>query len=373
MTDSLRQFRGDFPEVRLTARRVAAVVEAPGCERRTILDAAGVDTTKLAGFITDHLDRQSPKAMSRAAQFQRVLDAHGRAEILRLARLHLGLELPEVLTRNMADIADGAKLGTGETLRAVKTRHEIRRILRNEPRAYNMLINPVTPLQVGPRTAWLQQDALAFAEAGRLSLVMVKTFDCLDGEADPAKVGQASREAAAHILSLQELAASLGFSRDRVSTQMLLILPSDLTFRAVGLLIDVAPQVAQLQRRLSQVPDADALLATLDLGTSLPSYASRTEELAEQAREVVERLPFRFGDGCQQCPMFRICRDEAQAARSTARLGSAVAGACGEIGSVDEALALVEGERAPASLSEMALTSMLQRAVIAHDRATEAA
>lgn len=376
MTDSLSRLRGNFPEVRLTARRVAAVVEAPGCDRRTILDGAGVDTTKLAGLITGRLDRQSPQAMSRAAQFQRVLDDHEHAQILALARQHLGLELNEVRKRNMADTADGAQIGIRETLRARMTRQEIRRILDGDAAAYNMLVSPVTPLQVGHRTAWLEQDALAFAEAGHLSLVMVKTFDYLDGEADPAKVGQATREAAVHVLSLQELAEDLGFDRDRVGTRILLILPSGLTFRPAGLILDVSHQIARLQRRLAMVPDVEALAERLDIDGALPEYGSRTdasEGLAQQARDVVERLPYRFGDGCQQCPMFRICRDEAQDARSTARLGSTVAGACGEVASVDEALALAHGEHAPASTSEQALASMLQRASAAHERALEAA
>lgn len=376
MMDSLNRLRGGFPEVRLTARRVAAVVEAPGCDRRAILDGAGVDTTKLAGLVTGVLDRQSPQAMSRAAQFQRVLENHEHAQILALGRQHLGLELAEVRKRDMSEVADGAQLGSKETLRGRMTRQHIRHILDGDPNALNMLINPATPLRVGPRVAWLEQDALAFAEAGQLNLVMVKTFDYLDGEADPAKVGQTAREAAAHILSLQELAEDLGYPRDRVGTKVLLILPSGLTFRPAGLLVDVSQQVARLQRRLAHVPDVEALVADLGIDLSLPSYGSRvprTNELVQNARNVIDRLPFRFGDGCQQCPMFRICRDEAQDARSTARLGSAVAGACGEVASVDDALALGHGAQTPASLSEHALAAMLQRAAAAHARATEAA
>ena len=57
----------------------------------------------------------------------------------------------------------------------------------------------------------------------------------------------------------------------------------------------------------------------------------------------------------------------------TARLGSTVAGACGEVTSVDEALALAHGEHEPASTSELALASMLQRAAAARERALEAA
>lgn len=376
MTDSLSRLRGDFPEVRLTARRVAAVVEAPGCARRSILDGAGVDTTKLAGLITGTLDRQSPQVMSRAAQFKRVLDNHEHAQILALARQHLGLVLAEVRKRDMTEIADGAQLGSRETLRGRMTRQQVRRILAGEPDALNMVINPATPLQVGPRTAWLEQEALAFAEQGKINLVMVKTFDYLDGEADPAKVGQTAREAAAHILSLQELAEELGYPRDRISAEVLLILPSALSFRPVGLLVNVSQHVARLERRLANVPDVEALVAELGIEQHLPSFGPRiprTEELVQDARDVVDQLPFRFGDGCQQCPMFRICRDEAQDARSTARLGSAVAGACGDVDSVDEALALAHEEQAPASLSERALASMLKRAAAAHDRATEAA
>ena len=39
----LDSFRGEFPRQPLNARRVAGALEAPGCQRRTVLDAAAVN------------------------------------------------------------------------------------------------------------------------------------------------------------------------------------------------------------------------------------------------------------------------------------------------------------------------------------------
>jgi hypothetical protein len=377
MKGDLTRLRGGFPTVRLTARRVAAVVEAPGCDRRVLLDGAGVDTAKLAGLLTGTFDRQSPQAMARTVQFTQMLEANEHAQILALARMHLGLELREVRKRDMADAAGSAELAsTRETLRARFTRHEIARILRGDEAACNLLINPVTPLRVGPRTAWLEQDVLAFAEAGHISVVMIKTFDYLDGEADPKKVGQTAREAAAHVLSLQELVEQLGYPSDRVGTKILLILPGALSFRPVGQVIDVAPKVDTLRRRLAALPDVEVLAEDIGIPVALPDVRNVKKAgggAREQALEVVQRLPFRFGDGCPQCPMFRVCRDEAQQARDTSRLGSAVAATCGEVTSIDQAIALAQGTQQPATRSEAALADVLGRAAAAHARAEEAA
>ncbi len=90
MTDTpgpLDSFRGDFPSQHLNARRVAGALEAPGCQRRTLLDAAAVNLDKLGSLLSDiPSDRQSPFALTRGNQFEQQVVANGMAEIVALAR-----------------------------------------------------------------------------------------------------------------------------------------------------------------------------------------------------------------------------------------------------------------------------------------------
>ena len=50
--DPLVHFRGAFPSENLNARRLAAALEAPGCDRRTLLDASAVNLEKLGALVS---------------------------------------------------------------------------------------------------------------------------------------------------------------------------------------------------------------------------------------------------------------------------------------------------------------------------------
>src|SRR5690606_41024780 len=57
--DRLARFRGEFPKASASARRIAAALEAPGCHRRTVLEASGANLDKLGALVADsESDRQ---------------------------------------------------------------------------------------------------------------------------------------------------------------------------------------------------------------------------------------------------------------------------------------------------------------------------
>lgn len=372
---ALQRLRGEFPGARLNARRVASIVEAPGCVRRTVLDAAGVDTTFLVQQLGFKRDRQSPLAISRAAQFEALLERDGRAQLIQLARRHLDLELSDVRVKDLSVAGTRSQVRiAADTRRTKLTKQELGHILRREPGAANLLVKPLTTLTIGNLEAQLEQDVLAFAEQGALHVVAIRNFYMTRDDADPTLVGQAARETAVHVLSLQRMAEALGCDRAQISTKVLLVLPRDLLFVPTGVVIDVADEVEHLEQAIGRIGDIEDLAESLDLIALPPppetlSSEDDHEQFRGEVRGALRAMPMRFGDGCVSCAMFRSCRQEAEAERSTARLGSVVAGLCGETGSIDAVLDLVEGRRAPQSISEAAISDVLQRASRAIERA----
>lgn len=374
----LTDLRGEFPAARLNARRVASMVEVPNCVRRTILDSAGVDTSLLVKKLGFKSDRQSPLAISRGAQFEALLARDGRAQLVQLARRHLGLELTDVREKDLSPGATRDQVRVPADIRRAKmTRQELNRILRKDPNALNLLVKPLTTLTIGELEAQLEQDVLAFAEKGSLHVVAIRNFYLKRDDADPTLVGKAARESAVHVLSLQRMAEEMGFSANQVSTKVLLILPRDLLFIPAGIVLDVSNEVQHLADAIDRVGNIEELAESLDL-PPLPALPvdlqtdPDDEVLQNGIRGTLSALPMRFGDGCVSCALFRPCRDEADASRSTARMGSAVSALCGDDASVDELLDLAEGRREPQGPSESALSTILRRANAAVVRAQTA-
>ena len=88
----LDHIRGAAAPRNHNARTIAALTSNPGCARRAIMDAAGVDKQLLAshmGFPTQF--GQSQFAIGRGNAFEAQVKAGGCAELLRLLREHLEL------------------------------------------------------------------------------------------------------------------------------------------------------------------------------------------------------------------------------------------------------------------------------------------
>lgn len=377
--DPLVQFRGAFPSANLNARRVAAALEAPGCHRRTLLDASAVHLEKLGALITgDEKDRQSPFAITRGNKFEDLVTNPGMATLLALARKHLGLTIPEARQRdlsaaNVREEFPGLPLCRLNARRALLTRQYVEQMLSDPAAAINLLRHAMTTLDFGGKAVYLEQDALAFAVNGRIHITEIKSFASIDGRADPAKASATVRQTAVYVLSLQNLVEGLGAQRDLVDTRVLIILPENLSFKATGVVVDTQMQVRRLQRQLAEVPRVVDVLKGLPPGATLPTFhASGSEDDLNSARataqEVLSHIPARFGEGCVSCPLFKWCRGEAENQRSISRLGNTVAGACGGVTTINAALDLAAGLREPANPSEAAVAVMLARsaAVMAH-------
>lgn len=375
--DPLTNFRGDFPTATLNARRIAAALEAPGCQRRTILEAAVTNIEKLAVLITgNEIDRQSPFAIARGNQFESKVTENGMAIVLALVRENLGLQISEARQKDLS--AANVRLefpGTppGRPLnerRGLLTKQYVEQMLRNPEYAINLLRHAMTTLNFGGEMAYLEQDVLAFTVRGRIHVVEIKSYPKIDGRADPTKTSATVRQAAVYVLSLQELVRSIGASPDAVDTNVLIILPENLSFNATATVVDTAVHVLRLRRQLNAVPQTAHILAGLPPGTQLPPLprSNSREDLAPAraaAREALSLLPRRFGDGCVSCPLFRFCREEAESERSVSRLGIQVAGACGSISTVDAALDLAAGRRDPSDAGEAAAAEHLARGAAA--------
>jgi hypothetical protein len=352
-------------------------LEAPGCQRRTTLDAAAVNLEKLASLVVGApRDRQSPFAITRGNQFEKQVVANGMAEIVSLARRHLNLTIPEVRQRDLSAAVlkeeypgiNGVRMNE---LRALLTRRRIEEMLTDSTQAYNLIRHAMTRLDFGGETVYLEQDVLAFAIDGRIHVVEIKSYPRIDGRADPTKASATVRQTAVYVLSLQQLTAEIGAPPDVVNTTTMIVLPENLSFRPTAVTTDINMYVRRLRRQLASVPQAAEILDAIPAGTHLPAYpgdgASSGELVAAAAaaREALAPLAPRFTDGCVSCPLFRHCRDEAELHHSTARLGSAVAGACGNVTDIGAALDLAQGRRAPADASEQAVATILARGVAA--------
>lgn len=372
--DPLGSFRGHFPRQLLNARRVAGALDAPGCQRRTVLDAAAVNLDKLGSLITHTpRDRQSPFAITRGNQFESQITDNGMAELLVLARRHLGLKIPEARECNLsASQVKEAYPGLSGTkmndLRATLTRRRVEDMLTKPEQAYNLISHAMTRIEFGGEMAYLEQDALAFAVDGRIHVVEVKSYPRIDGRADPTKASATIRQIAVYVLSLQRLMAEISAPTDIVDTTAMIVLPENLSLRPTAVTIDVDMYVRRLSRQLASVPRAAEILSVVPAGTCLPALPSNPDEqatAAEAARAALAPLPARFSEACVSCPLFEHCRNEAELHRSTARLGSAVAGACGNVTDITAALDLAESRRVPGDAAEAAIAVSLARGAAA--------
>jgi hypothetical protein len=357
IADRLAELRGPVPPRHHDARTIAALTSNPGCSRRAVLDAAGVDKRALAERI-GHGARfgQSPFAISRGNAFEKLVKADGGAALLRLLRSDLGLAVGE---HGWVDLGDGDR-----EERYRRTRDLVAAAAR-EPEAQGALADhPLLKLDVGGRTAYVEPDLVAFrARAGgggpdgtpgtwRWHLAEIKSFAMIDGRADPMKVAEAATQSAVYVLAFQTLLADLGLPAGLVATDVVLVCPKDFTNTPAAALVDVRRQVAAVRRQLDRLPRIGSLLDALGGGLSFDlskDAEGRPRREAAELDQAVEAIEARYAPDCvSRCDLAFYCRHEARAAGSTDLLGRAVRDALGGVGTVREVLALSEtgGENA---------------------------
>ncbi|MFJ3218089.1 hypothetical protein ACIPLC_19465 [Kitasatospora sp. NPDC086801] len=358
LSQRLAELRGPAPQRSLNARSLAALAANPGCHRRAVLDAAGVDKSALAARLGRPAPfGQSPFAIARGVIFESRLKADDYAALLEPLRGHLGvpadggapLQVPDLLHRS------------GPAVRADRTVEALARAAA-DPDAWTLLDHPMLRLDVAGGTAYLEPDAVV-VHGGRCTVVEIKSFPVLDGGADPAKVGAAARQAAVYVLALQQAAAALAgrplaadpYTEQRLPgsprSSVLLVCPKDFGNRPTAVAVDVRRELATTRRQLSRMTGIDRLLAELPAGADFDLAADEEGVPARSAEELaasVEAVPAAYGPDClSTCELGFHCRARARCGDRVEQLGRGVRGELGSIRTVTRALATAEAGTGP--------------------------
>ena len=346
------------------ARTIAALTVNPGCARRAVLDAAGVDKRKLAeriGFPARY--GQSPFAITRGLAFEKQVKADRCAALLELLRAEpLGFAVPEHEYVDLGVEPEAGPAGPATVDRATRyqrTRDLFARVAAGEPLLAD---HPLLRLDVGGRTAYVEPDVVALSarpagasdnSPARLYVAEVKSFAVIDGQADPEKVGAAATQAAVYVLALRRLFAELGADPRLVADDVILVCPKDFANQPSAHVLDVRRQLAAVERQLARLPRIGALIADLDpaadfdLAVDPPAAKGEPGREHRSAGELAKSLTMieaRYAPECvTNCEMAFHCRAESRAAGAADALGRSVRDALGGVESIERALALADG------------------------------
>ncbi|MFG3229421.1 hypothetical protein ACGF07_32200 [Kitasatospora sp. NPDC048194] len=354
LAQRLAELRGPAPQRSLNARALAALAANPGCHRRAVLDAVGVDKSALAARLGRPAPfGQSPFAIARGVIFESRLKADDYSALLEPLRAHLGVPADDRAPLSVPDLLHRS----GPAVRADRTAQALAAAAA-EPQAWTLLDHPMLRLEVAGGTAYLEPDALV-VHGGRCTVVEIKSFPVLDGGADPAKVGAAARQAAVYVLALQRTAAAAAgqappddpYTDQRLPgsprTTVLLVCPKDFGNRPTAVAVDVRRELAVTHRQLSRMTGIERLLDALppgtdfDLATDEDGTPART---AEQLTAAVEAVPAAYSPDClSTCELGFHCRARARCDDRVEQLGRGVRGELGSIRTVTEALAAASG------------------------------
>ncbi|WP_329580219.1 hypothetical protein OG500_14010 [Kitasatospora sp. NBC_01250] len=350
----LSVLRGTAEQRGLDARALAALAANPGCRRRALLDAAGVDKGAVAGRLGRPAPfGRSPFAIARGTVFEARLKADGCAALLEPLRRHLGLPADDGTRLDTPDLLPRS----GPAVRAARTAEALAAAVAAslaDPGCWTLLDHPLLRLTVAGAPAYLEPDAV-LVHGGRCTVVEIKSFPVLDGSADPAKVGAATRQAAVYVLALlaaaghderhgpafpEPPAPALPGAPEPV---VLLVCPKDFGQTPVAAAIDVRREVATTRRQLARMTRIEELLDTLPPGTTFdlaPDDAGRPTRPVAELATAVDSVPADYGPEClSACELGFHCRAQARAAGAVEQLGRGVRADLGDLRTVDGVLA----------------------------------
>ncbi|WP_214410397.1 hypothetical protein [Sphaerisporangium fuscum] len=346
--DRLDQLRGPVPPRPHDARAIAALAANPGCARRAVLDAAGIDKDATAthlGFPAPF--GQSPFAITRGNAFESLVKESGCAELLRLLRERLGLPIPQASYTDLGDVGGNPSA----QLRHGHTRKLIDRAARDSDDAGTLFDHPLLRLDIAGHSSYLEPDVVAFRLGARFHIVEIKSFAVVDGQAEPDKVAAAARQAAVYVLALRDMLGELGHDPERVSHDVVLVCPENFANRPTATLVDVRKELAVLRRQLARMTRVGSIVAALPEGLSFDlarDAAGVPTRPADELREAVGTVEARYVPEClSTCDLCFFCRDEAAGEGSTDLLGRQVRDALGGVATVAEALGLADGSLTP--------------------------
>jgi hypothetical protein len=339
--------RGGTTPMPHTARTIAALTGNPGCARRAVLDAAGVDKQAVAartGFPARF--GQSGFAISRGNAFEAQVKANGCAELLRLLRDKLMLPIPEVAYDDLEAVGANAS----PMVRHVRTRELLRRAARSGSDSGTLFDHPMLRLNVGGREAFLEPDLVAFKWGDKFHVVEIKSFPVVDGHADEAKVAAAATQGAVYVLALRRLLSEVGYPEEIVAHDVVLVCPENFANRPTANLVDVRKRLMVLTRQLHRLERVADLVAALpsslsfDIGIDDAGGPTRSPDALADAVRMVEP---RYAPEClATCEMAYFCRRESRG--QTSALGQAAREELGGVEHVAIAMELAHGLRRPA-------------------------
>ena len=347
----LDRLRGRALPVNHNARTISALAANPGCPRRALMDAAGVDKQKIAAHIGYPAPfGQSRFAIGRGNAFEARVKENGAAQLLALLRDHLDLDVTEVGYTDFNDVAGNPS----RELRHVRTRQA----LTGQDYAPRTLFDhPLLRLRVGGRHAYLEPDLIALRLDGSFHVVEIKSFPVIDGQADAGKVAAAAIQSAVYVRALRDLIGEAGGDPGRVSHETILVAPRDFASQPVAASLDVRRQLGVLDRQLIRMTKVADLVEhypptlTFDLDQDRDGTPRRPrEELAA----AVAQVPANYAPECLTvCELCFACR--AEAAGSTGALGKSVREDLGGIEYNAQALALARGQLPSPEQAEIAV------------------
>jgi len=349
----LARIRGRALAKTHNARTIAALASNPGCARRAILDAAGVDKQRVAAYAGFPAPfGQSGFALARGNAFEAQVKADGAAELLTLLREHLDLPIPQAHYDDLSEVGGNTSLD----LRHARTRTLLARAAGAQTDAGTMFDHPLLRLEVGGRHAFLEPDLIAFQLHGRFTIVEIKSFPVIDGQADGGKVAAAAIQSAVYVLALRDALAEQGLPPEAVSDETILVCPRDFSNRPVATSLDVRKQLTVLRRQLARIARIDDLLDLLpnDLTFDLdPDGDGVPRRSPADLADAIHRVDARYAPEClSSCEMCFFCRDEARGC--TAALGRDAREELGGVEHVQTALRLARGGDVPDDLAEAA-------------------
>ena len=259
----LARLRGRALPKSHNARTIAALAANPGCARRAIMDAAGVDKQRLAAYAGFPAPfGQSRFALARGNAFEAQVKADGGAELLTLLREHLNLPIPEAHYDDLSEVGGNPSLD----LRHARTRSLLAAAATANTAEGTMFDHPLLRLEVGGRHAFLEPDLIAFQLHGKFRIVEIKSFAVIDGQADGAKVAAAAIQSAVYVLALRDALTEQNIPPEAVSHETILVCTRDFSNRPVAASLDVRKQLTVLRRQLSRIARIDDLLDLLPPG-----------------------------------------------------------------------------------------------------------
>ncbi|MFJ5291769.1 hypothetical protein [Streptomyces sp. NPDC088348] len=320
----------------LDARALAALAANPGCERRALLDGAGVNKTVLAQALgSPSAFGQSQFAFMRGNAFEARVKADGGADLMRLLAEHMG-------TADPVDVTVPDLTAAGPEGRAARTALALREA--TEAGGWTLFDHPMLALEVAGSPAYLEPDAVVVDPAGRWTVIEIKSFPMIDASADAAKVGAAARQSAVYVLALERIAAHINSADSAdsatVHDRILLVCPKDFSNLPTASAVDVRKQLAVTRRQLARLTRVEDIAAALPEGTTFDPGLPAAELTA-----AVESVGAAYAPEClAACELAFHCRGRARDAGAVEALGRGARGELGGLTTVDAVLAAAHGE-----------------------------